>query len=563
MKVLLLGLLFSFNSFSTNLPGCYYFKEKGIVHFKANSETSYYSCFGYFHGLLHPKEMDLMRRRALGTASEVKGRSELHNDFLMRMLNFEKFSKRLFNSLGPGLRENLSYYSMGVNRGMKESMKKRTVENRDDLQKWRPQHTMALVLLYAWEESKQDFLKKMKEQDLLQRYGKKALRSKGPYKIYNKVKINSSFLDGILSSFNHDTRVFPDLLEHRSFGSPFFSFVMHGENGPLKMIGASIPGIPIVTQGTNNFISWVFRPSFNQVKISFVPSGFETYQIFPTIKIKGGLTSESKSYEVTKKGHPVIPVKGPKDKKALLSWSGLNLNPKDIEGLFTFGEAQNLGELKALADKMPLGQFFALDLEGNTGASLTNKDSAIGIGSESLEDFLRPHFLKRRFLLNPEIKQGKGLGCFYSDQKHKKVFKRLLSFLKRRSASKITFETNWNGEYRNDCKACSFYTEWVKNLRQKNGLSADELVYFNDINSSHVRKSFRKTLKSFKEGIPTWANYKSYYSKKNIKAVFVQNGEQSQFFFTKEGSCSPEKIKSQFDWDEETLHYIRFSTGVE
>jgi hypothetical protein len=76
-----------------------------------------------------------------------------------------------------------------------------------------------------------------------------------------------------------------------------------------------------------------------------------------------------------------------------------------------------------------------------------------------------------------------------------------------------------------------------------------------------VRKSFRKTLRSFKKGIPTWANYKKErngFLKKNVKAVFIRKREQSQFFFIKEGSCSPEEVK--FQWNEENLHYIRFST---
>jgi len=216
----LVGLtLLSFPLYSQNLsPGCYFFKDSSkLTHFKANNPASYYTCFGYFHGLNDTLAVDVMRRKALGTAAELKGQSEVYEDFIMRMLNLEKLSKNIYKNLNPKLKENLISYTNGVNRGFKEAIKRRPPEYNHHFplpEKWLPQHTMAVLLLKIWDDSKKDFFNTLKEQDLLQRYQKLALsyfstkeEQDFSYKIYNQnVKVTSNLLTHLRSLPSTETQ---------------------------------------------------------------------------------------------------------------------------------------------------------------------------------------------------------------------------------------------------------------------------------------------------------------------------------------------------------------------
>ncbi len=103
-----------------NLPGLsapvtVVFDRNGIPFIRAASRTDAAEALGYLHARDRLFEMDLMRRAASGTLSEILGPLTLGNDEEMRRLGLRQSAQSDIASLSPHARALLQAYADGVN----------------------------------------------------------------------------------------------------------------------------------------------------------------------------------------------------------------------------------------------------------------------------------------------------------------------------------------------------------------------------------------------------------------------------------------------------------------
>jgi len=117
---LLLYLTLPASSGTFTLPGLsapvtITFDRNGIPFIRAASNTDAAEALGYLHARDRLFEMDLMRRAASGTLSEILGPITLGSDEEMRRLGLRQSAQGDIASLSPGARAMLQAYADGVN----------------------------------------------------------------------------------------------------------------------------------------------------------------------------------------------------------------------------------------------------------------------------------------------------------------------------------------------------------------------------------------------------------------------------------------------------------------
>jgi penicillin amidase len=100
---------------SLSAPVTIVFDRNGIPFIRAGSDTDAAEALGYLHARDRLFEMDLMRRAASGTLSEILGPLTLGSDEEMRRLGLRQSTQGDIASLSPGARAMLQAYADGVN----------------------------------------------------------------------------------------------------------------------------------------------------------------------------------------------------------------------------------------------------------------------------------------------------------------------------------------------------------------------------------------------------------------------------------------------------------------
>ena len=87
----------------------------GIPHIFASNEHDLCFSIGYVHAQDRLWQMELLRRTACGTLSELFGRLSLDTDRLLRTLGFKRYAQKDFELLPENLKQGLQAYAAGVN----------------------------------------------------------------------------------------------------------------------------------------------------------------------------------------------------------------------------------------------------------------------------------------------------------------------------------------------------------------------------------------------------------------------------------------------------------------
>ncbi len=134
----------------------------GIPHVFAESWSDAARALGYLHARDRLWQMEVFRRMASGTLSEVLGRNHLESDILARQLEFRRSTGRLWGSADfPGeLRGELLAYAAGVNArieelgatGLPEQVKKLGYR----LAPWSPIDSLVFSKYMGWDQSGTD-----------------------------------------------------------------------------------------------------------------------------------------------------------------------------------------------------------------------------------------------------------------------------------------------------------------------------------------------------------------------------------------------------------------------
>ena len=400
--------------------------EQGISHASAPDELSGVACMGYLHARDRLWQMDYFRKAVQGRRAEFFGKDWIQSDFVLRLLGLDEKAKALFQEMPDSLRKLLISYTHGVNLGLEQSLKKGVYEF-DEFsylpEPWRPEDTIALVLLQSFDQTKRSFNVQLQEEKKVQKYGEEAstlfshnglpwdtsILKKGEYPVQLLSSSKTPRVDSVSSSRNFSIESAVNFLDlpglfggvgvgsnnwvlsprksqgthawlandpHLGLSYPPFWYWSHVNAGSWDVIGASFPGVPFVVSGSNRHVSWGLTNSFlPAARISLVNEKELTKvdKIWPVIWVrlwKFKLPFFFKSFRRVTPQVPILPLpNSPSGQAYVLRWTGFDLSARDFEGLPDLMKAASAKEANAALSKIgvPSWNYVFADDRGQVG----------------------------------------------------------------------------------------------------------------------------------------------------------------------------------------------------
>lgn len=126
----------------------------GVPHIWAETAEDAFFAQGYLHASDRLWQMELFRRTATGTLSEILGESALPADRFLRTLGLSRAAERSHQAIDAGTRQGLEAYSRGVNaavEGWRGPWPPEFVLLRARPGEWSPQSSTAMEKIMAWD----------------------------------------------------------------------------------------------------------------------------------------------------------------------------------------------------------------------------------------------------------------------------------------------------------------------------------------------------------------------------------------------------------------------------
>lgn len=425
----------------------------GITEQKVDSKEEYYFCFGYHHAKDRGWQMDFFRRFAYGRNAEVLGYKQIKNDFMMRLLDLPTHATRLWNEFPREYQVLLEEYSKGVNEGFKQGAKAHEFEKLDYTpEAWEPVHSVAILLLQSFDQTKKTFFFDIKEQEKLERYpsaqelfdenktpwlttilkndeyqkkesiDQKVVSAK-PLKLWANFPelfgknsgSNNWVIDGKMTESGYAILANDP---HLDLKTPLFWYWIKLKTPERTVIGASLPGLPFIASGTNGLVAWGLTNSYlnsaDSVKITDLKSE-EVFSSRPVIWFKLGflkLPFFFKKTECYKNLYPVLPLEVLDIRPIVLRWSGYDLKATEVTSMFDLHETKNVSEVDEVLSKVgvPSWNYVFADTAGDVGYRMVgktykNESDSFGVLEMNSNEFLNPLYLgpdERPHLLKPK-----------------------------------------------------------------------------------------------------------------------------------------------------------------
>lgn len=384
-----------------------------IVTQNVRSEDEFYFCFGYHHGKDRAWMMDFFRRSAQGKNAEVLGFDHLKSDLMMRLLDLEGLASKIWNNYPDNEKHKLNAYSRGVNFGFIEGRKAKEFQAAGyEPEDWKPEHSLQVSLLQSFDQTRKTFVTDWKQEKMKSTWKERAallmenddppwentILKKGEYPSRQTPSQTSSVLrDGKVNLWANFPEVFgvesgsnnwvvsgkktmtgKAMLAndpHLDLKTPLFLYWIYLRSEKESVMGASIPGVPVVVSGTNGNVAWGITNAYintaDAVFVSDLPKD-ELETIRPVVWIKIWFLKIPfffKSFERTKTGFPVLPLEIERDDKMFLKWTGFQLRPSDIIPMFSLPEVKTVDDMdeKLKQAGIPAWNFVFADNNGEIG----------------------------------------------------------------------------------------------------------------------------------------------------------------------------------------------------
>lgn len=401
--------------------------SQGVTHLRAKSDLGAYVCLGYLHGRDRAWQMDFFRRTIQGRRAEVLGAQEIRTDFLMRLLGLYPKAEATFRDLASFPKAILEAYSHGVNRGFSSAIENGVYEFEKWgylPEPWKPSDSIAVILLQSFDQTRQAFQTGFEEYQSLVQHGKDApdlfirdgmpwdrsILKPGEFPLAKKPQSASltPATEGHAELWAATRKVFeglPELISSADVGSnnwvispalsrsrrawlandphlelkhPPMWHWSHIESPGMDVIGAALPGVPLIVSGTNRQVSWGLTNSYLDVA---------DLTVIPTEDLKGERQPNTerpwiwfkfwkfkipfffKSTQRILGNHPLLPLEGPKGKAIALSWSGFDLKAQDFSGFFELMGSKSAAEADRAFSHIgvPSWNFVFADTQGKIG----------------------------------------------------------------------------------------------------------------------------------------------------------------------------------------------------
>ena len=431
------------------------YDSMGIAHTNTRSMPELYYCFGFLHGSDRGWEMDFFRRVGLGRNAEVLGYTHLKSDLMMRLLNMEAKAKALWESFPEDKKITLRSYAQGVNEGFKIGKNAHEFKDRGfEPQAWLPEHSLLVLLIQSFDQTRKTFYRDYEEEKLKETWGDKAaqLFEEDDVPWLNTILKEGEYPQAQMAATHENTKKFPTSKLWANFPKPFgdesgsnnwvvsskksktgnailandphldlktpmFWYWTHLKSPEGEVIGASVPGVPVVVSGTNGKVAWGLTNAYINAADAIVIKDLkedDLMSVRPMVWIKFGFLKVPfffKSFEKTKSGLPILPLEVEKDLKLVLRWTGFSLTAAEVIPMFNMLRVSNVTEMNQVLTEVavPTWNFVFADTKGDIGFRVVGKSylnkqkSPFGMLEKTLseisqEEYLpaidRPHVLK-------------------------------------------------------------------------------------------------------------------------------------------------------------------------
>lgn len=445
MPLFILAFLLSFPLFAKTSCTARY-DDLGIPHVEVNSDELFYYCFGFYHGADRAWEMDYFRRAAQGKNAEVLGYSQLKSDLMMRLLDLPALASKIMAAFPPEKKQILEWYSQGVNAGF--VLGKASPEFADigiDPEDWLPEHSLQVLLLQAFDQTRKTFWTDYKDELRRRKFGTRAeeifkndsvpwfdtVLKEGEYQKKSEApgSVKAPASHESLFVLNQFPQIFGEESgsnnwalsakksstgnalfsndPHLDLVTPLFWYWIQLKSPEKNIIGASLPGVPLIVSGTNGHVAWGLTNSYiNSADAVFVKDIPEEEIVTkrPVVWFKIGFLKIPfffKSFTSTKSGFPFLPLDIEDKDPMLLRWSGFALEPDDIYSMFEIRDVKTVSEMDDLLKHvgLPSWNFAFADTKGDVGFRLIGKvfktlsPGNLGIQRLSYSEFKNMEFL--------------------------------------------------------------------------------------------------------------------------------------------------------------------------
>ncbi|MBS3966040.1 MAG: penicillin acylase family protein [Truepera sp.] len=388
-----------------------------IPHIYAQSAEDAYFALGFVHAQDRLWQMEFQRRVAAGRLAEVVGEAALATDKFLRTLSVYHYAERVFDNLSPQAQGVLLAYADGVNaylRTRRGLLPPEFLILRHQPEPWRPADSLAWLTMMAWDlggnwddellrarlslrlNNEQlaalwppypgdapialpDFRALYRELPL------DALWAASPKPLPPGAGSNNWVVDGSRSITG-----MPLLANdpHLSLQAPSLWYLAHLSAPGLNVIGATLPGLPLVILGRTDRIAWGFTNTGPDVQDLFIerldsedpgryqtPDGFEPFTTRrEVIRVRDG---DEVVLTVRQSRHgPIISdvvgraaeIAGT-DYVLALAWTALREDNLTFQAGLNLNHARNWDEfVAALRDyHAPQQNIVYADIEGNIG----------------------------------------------------------------------------------------------------------------------------------------------------------------------------------------------------
>jgi len=409
------------------------FDEVDIPHIKANSQADAIFALGYLHASERSWQLEMNRRLASGRLSEILGGETVSIDRYIRTLGIKRAAENQFDRYPVSAKRLLQAYADGVNAGNAQLGWALPLEYFLTGSKpghWSPTDSVAWMLMMAydlggnwnqelqrlelsqylttkqiWEVmpsfepgnpvSTMDFAKMYQDLNV---YNQTTRQPHNRSKNLPATELSHVDLPGATEGIGSNNWVLGGKLTtsgkpllandpHLGLSAPAIWYFAHLDAPGMKVIGATLPGVPAVVLGRTDKFAWSFTNTNPDVQDLYIeqidpknpglyrgPDGMLPFKVHQEIIDIKGAPSLTFLVKETRHG-PVISDSYARAKKAIdtkrfalaLRWTALDRENQSVVGLLEMNLAQDLDSFKVALRKnyAPMQNVVMADSEGN------------------------------------------------------------------------------------------------------------------------------------------------------------------------------------------------------
>lgn len=402
----------------------------GIPNIIASSERDANFALGYTHAQDRLWQMEINRRLAAGRLAEVLGEPALDTDKFLRTLGIARTAQSIYKNLDAEQRDWLDAYAAGVNAYLSKRGGPLPPEfyltRAPKPEPWTPADSIGWSLMMAWDLARYSYTRELRRLQLAQRFsvaeindfyppypGDAAPATADYVELYRLLGVKSTtaalalpelgFGDGEgigsnnwVVSGQRTVSGQPMLANdpHLGLTAPSVWYFAGIQAPGLKVIGATLPGVPGVVLGRNDRVAWAFtntgadqqdvyleRINPEQPDEYQTPEGWARFATrIERIRVKGADDVELTVRE-TRHGPMISGLasveKGFKQPQFVLAlrWSALEPNDATIVAIRALNKAQNIDQAERALAQFEIVTQSALiaDVDGQIGMTVTGR----------------------------------------------------------------------------------------------------------------------------------------------------------------------------------------------